>query len=403
MRYLLFCLFFSLSFLSAVHAASSEEVLLCLAKRARESQSDAILIVHNGRAIFEYRSDPYWQPIDTLAITKSVVAVAIGVLIDEGKIASIDTPVYEFYPEWNQGNKKLITIRHLLNHTSGLQAEPNSDEIHQTQDSIQLALCAELTSIPGTYYFYNNKAVNLLSGIVEKASGECLSEYAKQKLFIPLGIENVSWQCDAAHHDYAMAHMSLTAPDLAKIGELVAKGGVWHGQRIVSQKWINQMTTQGQWVNPFSAYLCWLDYHSVQCYWDEPLLKQYENAGISTDYSKRLRALQGQVIVVESRVKSPLSDLCFSNNVMDCLGGQKMAADFCTQVTAKQLPQTRWMVSGVKSIAAHGYLGQQLLVYPSKDVIAVRQARSRSPEGGAPDTFPDFANLVEQLIHCQGY
>lgn len=378
-----------------------EQILLRIAERARESQSDAVLIVHNGRAIFEYRSDPYWQPIDSLSITKSVVALSIGLLIQEGKIASIDTPVYQFYPEWDQGNKRLITIRHLLNQTSGIQNDCRSGEIYNTSNTIQLALCAELSSYPGSCYAYNNKAVNLLSGIVEKVSDLCLSEYTRQNLFEPLEIENVSWQCDPSHHDYAMAHLTITAPDLAKIGDLIAQKGFWRGQQVINSKWIDLITNQGQPDNPFSGLLWWLDYHSVQVYWDEPLLKQYEAAGISPEYVQRLRSLQGQILDVRDRINFPTGDILFSNELMGFLGGPEKAYDFYCQVNARQLPQARWVTSGLRSFSAYGHEGQQLIVFPGKNVIALRQKRHKGLQ--VSDNFPEFGALVEQLIYCQGY
>ena len=396
----LLCFLFCFTVPASTEAANTEEILLRLAQRARESQSDAILVVHKGRAIFEYRSDPYWQPIEIMAITKSVVALTIGLLIDEGKIPSLDTPVCRYYPEWEQGRKQSITIRHLLNQTSGLQNDPTLDEIYRASDTIQLALCAELTSCPGAYYQYNQKAMCLLSGIVEKASGLSLSEYTKQRLFQPLGIENVTWQCDSAHHDYAIAHLAITAPDLAKIGELVAKEGFWCGQQVLSQKWIEFMLSQGQACNPFAGIFWWIDYYCVQCYWDETILKEYECGGISPEYIERLRSLQGRIIDLRDRVKFPTGDLFFSNILMNCLGGPEKACDFYKQVISKQLPLARWCVSGKKSYFSQGYFGQQLIVIPSNSLIAVRQAR---PKETTCDDFADFGSLVDELIHCQGY
>lgn len=396
-------LFFSFGSSTPIQARTSEEILLCLAKRARESNTDALLVIHKGRAIFEYRSDPYWQSIDAMSMTKSIVALVIGCLIDEGAIPSIDTPVYHFYPEWEQGNKRLITIRHLLNHTSGLQADNSYDELYRTSDSVQLALCAELAQTPGKHFFYNNKATNLLSGIVEKASGFSLSEYTNQKLFLPLEIEDFSWQCDTAHHDYAMAHLAMTAPDLAKIGEVVAKKGMYRGQRIVSEKWIDQITMQGQSFNPFSAYLWWIDYHSVECYWDEPLLKTYKICGVSSDFIERLSALQGMLIPLPDRLYPPGSNIGFSRKFVECLGGENEAKNFYFQVKSKYVPVTCWKVSNPKSFSAIGMFGQQLLIFPAKDVIAVRQARIRSLEPGQQDPFGDFGALIEELILVQGY
>ena len=79
-----------------------------------------------------------------MSATKSIVSLAIGRLIDSGKITSLDQPVSDFYPEWKQGRKKLITVRHLLNHTSGIQNPPITTEIYASPDFVQLALAAEL-------------------------------------------------------------------------------------------------------------------------------------------------------------------------------------------------------------------------------------------------------------------
>lgn len=393
-------LFALLLLFSSLQAAPTEELFLSLANRGRESQSDAILIMHNGCLIFEYRSDAYWQPIDLMSITKSVVALVVGILIDEGAIESIDTPVYKFYPEWEQGNKRLVTIRHLLNHTSGIGCDSN---FYQAADSIQFALCAEIVTPPGSHFAYNDMAVNLLSGIVEKASDFSLSEYAKQKLFDPMGIENVAWQCDETHHDYAMAHLTLTAPDLAKIGELVLKEGLWRGQRLVSQKWIRQMTDRGQLVNPFCGHLWWIDYHSVQACWDGDLLKQYERANIAPETVKRLHGLQGQVLPITDRIRPARGDVLWSNTLFNYLGGQKAAEEFNSQVACKQLSPVSWSTSGPKSYAAYGIYGQQLIVFPAHNLVAVRQARPRGTDPSCVDTFPDFGRLVEAIIYCQGY
>lgn len=90
-----------------------------------------------------------------------------------GKLTSIDEPVHAFFPEWRQGRKRDITVRMLMEHTSGLQNVPMTTlEIYPSPDFVQLALCAELDAEPGTTFAYNNKAVNLLAGIVERADDE---------------------------------------------------------------------------------------------------------------------------------------------------------------------------------------------------------------------------------------
>ncbi len=86
---------------------------------ARANETDAMLVVRDGEVLAEYRK-PKLDPdgIEMMSATKSLVALGIGRLIQLRRIKSIDQPVSDFYPEWKQGQKALITIRMLMNHTS---------------------------------------------------------------------------------------------------------------------------------------------------------------------------------------------------------------------------------------------------------------------------------------------
>ena len=112
-----------------------------LVAAAEKSHTDALVIWQDGKPLGEWYFGKPVEPIEAMSATKSVVNLAMGKLITDGKIKSLDQPVWEFYPEWRQGRKKNITIRHLLNHTSGLQNFPRTEvEIYPSPDFIQLAL-----------------------------------------------------------------------------------------------------------------------------------------------------------------------------------------------------------------------------------------------------------------------
>jgi CubicO group peptidase (beta-lactamase class C family) len=117
----------ALSLLAAfpVHAARlaplARDALQQLLDRGRQTHSDAVLVLQDGHEIGHYyASGKPPGPIESMSVTKSVVALGIGQLLDQGRIRSLDQPVADFYPEWRQGRKKDITIRMLLNHSSGL-------------------------------------------------------------------------------------------------------------------------------------------------------------------------------------------------------------------------------------------------------------------------------------------
>jgi len=94
-----------------------------------------------------------------------------------------------------RGTIAFDTLRHILSHTSGLQNVPDTRvEIYPSPDFVQLALAAELKYPPGAKFEYNNKAVNLLAGVVERASGKKHDEFMRDEVFTPLGIREFSWQ-----------------------------------------------------------------------------------------------------------------------------------------------------------------------------------------------------------------
>jgi CubicO group peptidase (beta-lactamase class C family) len=206
-------------------------------KSAEEAASDAVVIVKDGRLVADWDFGKERGLIETMSATKSIVNLAIGRLVDTGKITSIDQPVSDFYAEWKQGRKKLITIRHLLNHTSGLQNERNTTvEIYPSPDFVQLALAADLSDEPGSKFAYNNKAVNLLAGLVQRASGTRMDLFLGKEIFEPLGIKDFAWTLDQSGNPHGMSGLQIRAMDMAKIGQMMLDEGFWKGKRILSKE-----------------------------------------------------------------------------------------------------------------------------------------------------------------------
>lgn len=229
-----------------------------LLKRAEETHTDALVILKDGKLVGDWRFGKTAEPIEVMSVAKSVASLAIGNLLYKSKIRSLDEPVSTFLPEWKEGPKKAVTIRHLLNHTSGLQANPNAQEVYQSKDIVKLALDAGLAKEPGTDFFYNNKAVNLLGAVVEKAAGKKLDEYMRDEVYAPLGITRFSWMRDEAGNPHVMAGVKLDALDAAKLGQLMLDGGVYQGRRIVSAEWAREAVTAAQSLNPTGGLLWWV-------------------------------------------------------------------------------------------------------------------------------------------------
>jgi CubicO group peptidase (beta-lactamase class C family) len=233
----------------------------------------------------------------------------IGRLVDEGKIKSLDQPVSDFYPEWKQGKKQLITIRHLLNHTSGLQNEPiTTIEIYPSPDFVKLALAAELTGAPGSEFRYNNKAVNLLAGIVEVAYGQRMDKYCAQEIFQPMGITEFDWTLDKAGNPHGMSGLKLTARDFAKFGQLIVNKGLWNGTRIVSEKWIEDSMAAGQPFEVSCGLLWWRVADTTTFEIDDAKFKELEAAHVDPAFLAQLTPLKNTVFKSASEYNQALID-----------------------------------------------------------------------------------------------
>lgn len=379
-----------------------EEVLRTISERACNSCSEALLVTHKGNFI-SVDGDHYMEPIETHSITKSFVSLAIGILWQEGKIHSVDTPVFYFFPEWRQGNKKFVTIRHLLNHTSGMETEESLAELYQFPDAVKMALACDLTSSPDTRFIYNNTAVNLLAAIVERASGMNIYEYLKTQLFDPLCINSTSWLCDNVGNHYGMSHLSINGVDLMKIGVLLANDGCWNGRRILSSEWIKFMKQPSQIFTPFYSSLWWLGYYSMSLYWDDSLIDQYDAAGVPCEHILALQSLQGRVLSFEGHI-------CYGNFLQQCVpqlishfGTIQAVYDFFAIIEKKGLPIGRWEIGELRSISARGYLGQQLIVFPAEKVVAIRLSNSTNTTERS-DTLPDLESWIALLVYeMSGY
>jgi CubicO group peptidase (beta-lactamase class C family) len=236
----------------------TREELCDLARDAVARHTDQLIVMERGQVVLEYRAPSSDSSIHIMSVTKSVAVLAVGFLLADGKLDSLDQPLSSVFPEWRQGRKRGITLRHLLAHTSGLQDEPNAGlEVEPARDVVQLALAAELSSAPGERFQYNNKAVNLISELVRRSTDTDLASYLNARLFRPLGIVDPRWIRDQAGNPYVMAGLFLSADQLARIGQLVLNEGNWRGQQLLPVPIARAMLAQQPGVGPSRGLLWW--------------------------------------------------------------------------------------------------------------------------------------------------
>ena len=262
-----------------------------LLERARSTLTDELALSWRG----ERRS---WslgegnEPIQTMSVTKSVVGLAIGRLVTLGALRSIDEPVHALFPEWRQGRKRLVTVRMLMEHTSGLQNVPmTTEEIYPSPDFVQLALCAELDAEPGERFAYNNKAVNLLAGVVERADGRKLDVFTREELLGPLGIGNAPWLRDPSGNPHAMSGLALHAAGLLALGELLLHRGVWRGERLIDESWFEAMDASPE---GSESALLWWHVHDARIEVGREHLEALRTSGAEAEALACFEALRGE-------------------------------------------------------------------------------------------------------------
>ena len=213
----------------------NEEQLQILIKKAEDTDSQALLIVKHDKLIVE----KYWRLESSFefplqSITKSLTSLAIGCLIDEGKL-SLDDRANKWFKEWS-GEKSKITIRHLLTHTSGIQE--NADVMEKSKNQLQFAMDQPITTVPGENYYFSEAGVFLLGEIVKRVSGVPVDEYLERKIFKPLNITHWSWKKDSAGNVIGNGGAAMTARELLKIGTLLLQKGKWQGESLISENYL---------------------------------------------------------------------------------------------------------------------------------------------------------------------
>ena len=352
---------------------------------AEKSKTTGLVVLRDGKLVGEWTFGGTHHRTEAMSATKSVVSLAIGLLIDEGKIASVDQPLSTFFPAWSSGRKAKVTLRHLLNHTSGLQAKADTADIYAADDFVEYALGAEVSGEPGSNFFYNNKAVNLLAAVVRIASGERMDRYLGSRLFAPLGIEHVGWILDRSGNPHGMAGLQIHPIDFAKIGQLVLDGGVWQGKRVLSAKWVADSTAVvAQPYDPSGAMLWWLQSPDQR--------KMLGTAELAT-----MKANGAPAAALE--LARPIVDRPLPSKEWNAVMLKPVGSGVLRDAVIAALVSPRIVFAAPPdATSAMGYFGQYVAIFPSRQLVVVRMA---DPTESAPMeivNFRDFFELSRALV-----
>lgn len=219
-----------------------------------EQDTLSLIVVHDGEIILE-RYAPGIEMATrtrTWSTAKSIAATLIGMLVDDGRM-SLDEPLgFGWYPENRSPEtdpRNEITLRHVLNMSSGLETIDNNRMEYATgsglsywagASSVTGARSRALIREPGSYWDYENYDTLLGVYAMKQALGgeKAYAEFPRKALLDRIGMRNTLVSTDRFGDFILSSQVYTNARDLARFGLLYLQGGMWDGERLVSEDWI---------------------------------------------------------------------------------------------------------------------------------------------------------------------
>ena len=223
-----------------------------------EHSSNTVRVYRFGCKVGAEPSLPPDSKYESWSLAKSITALAFGRAQTLGLI-SADDPLGSLIPEADQAHGEIV-MHDLLTMTSGLKWNGFRDYNILMPNRLQEALTVPVEKEPGTYWEYSQSGPALLAESVARASGEDFQAFVQRELFGPIGIDpgDWFWKRDSAGHTQGFFGLNMATDDFARLGELMRRGGVWEGKRLLQRRFVRDAVTP----TPTSGcygYLIWLN------------------------------------------------------------------------------------------------------------------------------------------------
>lgn len=211
------------------------------------------------------------------SVSKSIISLLLGKCLDSNLIQSIDTPIYEYFPEYadifeKDTIKKLITIRNLLNQTTGLKFNEWNYPYNYASNSliavvennfnwIDFFMNLPVDTLPGTKFSYNSLSSQIIAEIISRISKKPFNKLVEEQLFVPLKITDYQWDFYGENGYPAWGGIHLTTYDMAKFGLIMLDNGHFGNTQVVSSQWIKESTANPVHFNNNTLYglQWWID------------------------------------------------------------------------------------------------------------------------------------------------
>lgn len=237
------------------------------------SKTVAYLVIRNDSILYEKYFNKYDEAsvVPSFSVAKSFVSALLGIAIDEGYIKSVDEPITNYLTDLDKDKFGNITIEHVLNMRSGIAFNegyfnPFGDvaKYYYGRNLKKYINKQDIKQAPNQSFDYISLNTQILSLIIERATGKTIDAYLEEKIWQPLGMEyDATWSIDSKKNGTAKAFCCINARarDFAKFGRLYLNNGNWNGKQIVSADWVRRSTVFEKNVNNFIYSYQW--WHTV--------------------------------------------------------------------------------------------------------------------------------------------
>lgn len=210
-----------------------------------ELDTRAIVVLKDGELVAERYADGFDPATPQLgwSMTKSVTNLLVGRLVQQGELSLDDAGLVE---DWTDERSE-ITIRHLLEMTSGLEWDetydlgtPITQMLYGEDDMGAYVASQDLAHEPGSYLQYSSGSTTLLCDIITDGRGG--ANLPREEIFAPLGLATATLETDAAGTPVCSSYMWASPRDWASIGQFALQDGEWNGEQLLPEGWMSEST-----------------------------------------------------------------------------------------------------------------------------------------------------------------
>jgi CubicO group peptidase (beta-lactamase class C family) len=323
-------------------------------KNLLHSNTDALLVIQNDSIVYEYYSRGYGQASLFLgfSLSKAFVSTLTGIAIDEGYIKSSSEKIIQYIPEFRHSEPSLqnVTIQQLLDMRSGIIIDESRIGLNSPMTRYYYGTSVNrelfrLKAADSSRFEYKNVNTQLLSLIIERATGQKFLDYFREKLWFKIGAEYpAEWIIDDHVNNTPKAFFGLiaSARDYAKLGSLYLEKGSSAAHATVSDNWVNLCRNM-----------------------DTLLKYEYKNHFWANNISHNFPS--------DSAAKKYLEDNSLSAHIKSS-GGNR----YCVNLKGD-------------SFIAEGLFDQYIYINPQKNLVIVRLGKA------VPEGKPEMDNVITRL------